>query len=104
ATEPVEAAARRATLLRHLPPPGARVLDVGAGTGAMSLLIASLGYDVTALDLAPAMLEVAARQTERLGLAIPTVARPAVEPPPGPFDAVVERHVLWTTPDPVAAL
>src|SRR5439155_4103063 len=28
----------------------------------------------------------------------------AAEPPGGPFDAVVERHLLWTTPDPVAAL
>jgi hypothetical protein len=26
------------------------------------------------------------------------------EPPEGPFDAVIERHVLWTVPDPVAAL
>jgi hypothetical protein len=26
------------------------------------------------------------------------------EPPDGPFDAVMERHVLWTLPDPVGAL
>jgi len=32
------------------------------------------------------------------------VTAPASEPPPGPFDAVVERHLLWTTPDPVTAL
>ncbi|HYN18184.1 MAG TPA: hypothetical protein VEY96_08875, partial [Actinomycetes bacterium] len=25
-------------------------------------------------------------------------------PPAGPFDAVIERHVLWTLPDPGAAL
>jgi hypothetical protein len=28
----------------------------------------------------------------------------ANEPPAGPFDAVMERHVLWTMTDPVAAL
>jgi len=27
-----------------------------------------------------------------------------VNPPSGPFDAVVERHLLWTLPDPAAAL
>jgi hypothetical protein len=32
------------------------------------------------------------------------VVSPAAEPPTGPFDAVMERHVLWTLPDPVAAL
>jgi len=28
----------------------------------------------------------------------------AASPPDGPFDAVVERHLLWTLPDPGAAL
>src|SRR5262249_56617514 len=50
ATDPVEAAAWRAALLRFLPSPPARVLDVGAGTGAMSMLAAELGFRVTALD------------------------------------------------------
>jgi SAM-dependent methyltransferase len=103
-TDPVEAAAWRGILLRHLPPPGSKILDVGAGTGAMSLLLASLGFEVTGLDLSPAMLEVARRKADALGLSIATVVGPAAEPPSGPFDAVVERHVLWTTPDPVAAL
>ena len=104
ATDPVEAAAWRAALLRHLPPPPARVLDAGAGTGSISLLAAGLGYEVTALDLSSAMLAEAARKAERQGLHIDTVVAPATQPPPGPFDAVVERHLLWTTPDPVAAL
>ena len=32
------------------------------------------------------------------------VVGPAMEPPPGAFDAVMERHVLWTALDPVGAL
>ncbi len=39
-TDPVEAAVWRAALLRHLPLAPASVLDVGAGTAAISLLLA----------------------------------------------------------------
>jgi len=41
---------------RLLPEPPASVLDVGAGTGFLSLLLAGQGYDVTAVDLSPGML------------------------------------------------
>ena len=44
-SDPLEAAAWRAALLRALPERGAKVLDAGAGTGALSLLAAELGYD-----------------------------------------------------------
>ncbi len=103
-SDPVEAAAWRASLLRHLPPPGTSVLDVGAGTGAMTLLAAQLGYRVTALDISPGMLEKARAKAEEQGLEIEFVVGPSTEPPPGPFDAVMERHVLWTTPEPIRAL
>ena len=104
ASDPVEAAAWRTILRRHLPEPPAAVMDVGAGTGAISLLVAELGHRVTAVDLSPGMLARAAEKATERGLELTTVAAPATEPPPGPFDAVVERHLLWTTPDPVAAL
>jgi len=103
-TDPVEAAVWRAALLRHLPPPPASVLDAGAGTGAISLLLAELGYRVTALDLSRAMLARASQKAAARGLELETRVAPATEPPPGPFDAVVERHLLWTAPDPVGAL
>src|SRR6266540_6626557 len=100
-TEPTEAAVWRAALLRHLPPPPARVLDVGAGTGTMTVLAAGLGYRVTALDLSEEMLGRAKRKAEGGGLEIQFHVGSASEPPPGPFDAVMERHVMWTTMDPV---
>jgi SAM-dependent methyltransferase len=103
-TDPVEASAWRAVLARHLPAEGASVLDVGAGTGAMSLLAAELGHRVTALDLSPAMLSRLREKAEARGFNLETVIGSASEPPPGPFDAVIERHVLWTTPDPVGSL
>lgn len=103
-SDPLEAAAWRRALLEALPEPGARVLDVGAGTGALSLLAAELGYRVTALDLSEGMLDVARRKAPERGVDLGFVVGSGMEPPPGPFDAVMERHVLWTMPDPEGAL
>lgn len=100
----VELAAWRATFLRLLPPPPARVLDVGAGTGFLTLNLARLGYRMTALDIAPAMLARLRRKAAAAGTEVETVEGTAAQPPAGPFDAVVERHVVWTLPDPESAL
>jgi len=99
-----ERAAWSGALRRRLPDPPARVLDAGAGTGFLSLLLAGQGYEVTAMDFSPGMLEVLRAKAARLGLAVQAVQADAVSPPDGPFDAVVERHLLWTLPDPGAAL
>ena len=104
AADHVEAAAWRQALLRHLPPPPARILDVGAGTGTMSLLAAQMGHRVTALDLSPGMLSRAREKANAEGLDLDTVVGAADAPPATQFDAVMERHLLWTVPDPVAAL
>ncbi len=102
--DPVEAAAWRSSLQDALPPNPARVLDAGAGTGAITMLLADLGYHVTALDLSEGMLGRLRSKLDGTDLPVETVVGDVAEPPPGPFDAVVERHVLWTLPDPMAAL
>jgi len=104
ASDPVEAAAWRAALLESLPAQGASVLDVGAGTGAIALLAAELGFRVTALDLSEGMLGKAREKAAQRELRVEFVIGSSDDPPPGPFDAVMERHVLWTTPEPVVAL
>ncbi len=101
---PQEQAAWSGALRSLLPDPPARVLDVGAGTGFLALLLAGQGYQVTAMDLSAGMLEVLRTKAQRLGFDVQAVQAEATRPPGGPFDAVVERHLLWTLPDPGAAL
>lgn len=101
---PASVAAWTAAVARLLPPAPARVLDVGAGTGFLSLTAARLGHRVTALDLSEGMLGRLRESAGREGLEVETVAGPADSPPPGEFDAVMERHLLWTLPDPAGAL
>jgi SAM-dependent methyltransferase len=103
-SDPVEAAAWGAALASLLPAPPARLLDVGAGTGALSLLAAELGHDVTALDLSEAMLARARRKAADRDLSIDFVVGAAEEPPEGSFDGVIARHVVWTLPEPAGTL
>ena len=102
-TSPAVRAAWTAALAALLPPAPAKVLDCGAGTGFLSLVAARLGHDVTALDLSPGMLAELRRaaDAERLPVAVVTAA---ADEPPGGFDVVMERHLLWTLPDPLGAL
>jgi SAM-dependent methyltransferase len=104
-SDPLEAAAWRQALRETLPERGT-VLDVGAGTGALSLLAAELGLDVTAVDLSPEMLARAEHKAKERGLEgrMRFVVGSASDLPDGTFDAVMERHVLWTLPDPVPTL
>jgi SAM-dependent methyltransferase len=93
-----------AALQQLLPEAPASVLDVGAGTGFLALQAATLGHRVTAVDVAPAMLDRLRAKASEAGLSIDARQGDATRPPDGPFDAVVERHLLWTLTDPVAAL
>jgi SAM-dependent methyltransferase len=53
------------------------ILDIGAGTGRVALRLAYSGFDVTALDLEPELLEVLTQRAEESGFTIPTVAADA---------------------------
>ncbi|MGH3911680.1 MAG: class I SAM-dependent methyltransferase [Pseudonocardiaceae bacterium] len=93
-------------LRRILGPPPLRILDVGTGTGSLALLLALLGYQVTALDAAPHMLQVAAAKAERLGLRLELRQGIAEDLPfeGGSFDAITCKLLLWTLLDPEAAV
>lgn len=90
---------------RALPTPG-RVLDVGTGTGHVSLLLAELGHDVVGIDLAEGMLAKAMEKAAALPRPPDLRLGDAVAPdfPAGSFDAVTSRYVLWTLRTPQDAL
>ena len=104
-TPAIDATWKRA-LGETLGPEPLDLLDVGAGTGFLTVMAAQLGHRPTGLDLTPAMLEGARRRaaaaqvrvTWREGDAM------ALPFPDASFDAVVSRHLLWTMPDPTQAL
>lgn len=85
-----------------LPAPPSDVLDVGCGTGSLSLLMADAGHRVVGVDLSPRMVEAARAKCPRATFSVGDAA----EPPMGvaSVDAVVVRHLLWTLPDPPLAL
>ncbi|MCC6457942.1 MAG: methyltransferase domain-containing protein [Caldilineaceae bacterium] len=93
-------------LVEWLPPSPATVLDIGCGTGLLSLVMASLGYTVTGIDLSPAMIAHAQRKAQAAGLPILFQVMDAGHPQLGDqrFAAVLCRHLLWALPEPAEVL
>jgi SAM-dependent methyltransferase len=84
-------------------PPGARVLDVGAGTGRDAALLARAGYDVRAIEPSAALREVALQRhaeqlRERLFPGSLPDALPHADALDGPFDGVLCSAVLQHLP------
>ncbi len=90
-----------------LPPPPARVVDAGGGTGAFAIPLAQEGYEVTLLDPSDEWLGVAASRAEDAGVALSLVQGP-LERAPGlagvGFDAVLCHAVLAYVDDPDHAM
>lgn len=77
---------------------GRRVLDLGCGTGELTLQLLARGARVTALDLSPGMVEVARRRAAAFAPhgAFEGVAMPAESTglPDSSFDLVIGKYVL----------
>jgi len=81
--------------------PGARAVDLGAGTGLAALPLAARGLVVTAVEPALAMLEALRRDADSARLAVSTAHAAAEETglPAGTFDlAVLADAAQWVDP------
>lgn len=89
-----------------LPEKGLSILDVGCGTGELSIVLAEMGHKVTGIDLSQKMLEIARKKTETRGFAATFEEGDAEHPPfeDASFDVVLNRHLLWTLPNPEIAV
>jgi SAM-dependent methyltransferase len=96
----------RALLERWLPKPSSDVADLACGTGSLTALVAGLGHAVVGVDLAGNMVERARAKSvgfaEQVTIKEGDVCLPPIEP--ASIDVILARHILWTLPDPQAAL
>ncbi|RVU25473.1 class I SAM-dependent methyltransferase [Streptomyces antnestii] len=97
--DPAVRGAWAARLRDWLPERPSDILDLGCGTGSLSLVATDQGHRVTAVDLSPAMVDLA--RAKLAGRAAEVLVGDASAPPVGgrTFDAVLVRHVAWTLPD-----
>ena len=79
-----------------------RVLEAGTGPGFFAILLRELGYDVTAIDLTPAMLTEAKKNAGELAGKIRWMEMnaEALDFEDASFDVVVSRNLTWNLPHP----
>ena len=84
---------------RHLPPPPAKILDVGGGPGRYALALATAGYQVTLVDPVPLHLEQARAASAKADSPLTEItdgdARNLREWPDQSFDAVLLLGPLY---------
>ena len=104
--DPAVRAAWSQRLREWIPNISAEVLDVGCGTGSLSLVLADQGHRVTGVDLSQNMVEHAQRKLAAASHRASILLGDANSPPVGDrrFDVVLTRHLLWTLPNPQATL
>ena len=96
--------------LKQIVPEGTKnVLDVGCGTGFLTLLFAEMGYHVKGVDLSEGMQAEAIRKVKEGGFgSLVKFAIGDAENLEGEesdtYDLVINRHLLWTLPHPYEAV
>ena len=94
------------SLKTWLPYQAAAILDIGCGTGSLSVVLAGLGHQVTGIDVSPAMISLAHAKAAAYGLQIEFYVMDAAFPQLShqQFDVIVCRHLLWALPEPQQVL
>ena len=82
-----------------------KILDIGAGPGFISIILAELGYAVTAADFAKTMLKEAKKNAGELAdrISFKTANAMELEFADDAFDVVFSRNLTWNLPDPQKA-
>ncbi len=97
----------RAVMLSRLPADlrGARILDAGCGAGQMTAELAARGADVTAVDISPALVDIArARLPEALSHRVTFAAGDMTAADHGSFDYVMAMDsLIYYGPTDIAA-
>ncbi len=75
-----------------------RAVDLGCGSGTDAIYLASQGFDVTGIDVAPTALGMAQRKAQQAGVSVKWILADVLAPPAlEPFDLVYDRgcyHVV----------
>ena len=81
---------------RHLLPPGGRALEVAMGVGRNALYLASLGYEVTGIDVSGVAVERCRQEASRRGLRIEAVQADleSYQLPRAAYDIVINFYYL----------
>ena len=82
------------------------ILDVGTGPGFFAIILAEAGYQVTAVDYTPAMLEQARKNAGALAERIDfrQMDGQRLEFPDESFDVVISRNLTWVLEYPETGL
>jgi len=81
---------------------GAKVLDIGTGTGFLALMVAELGYESYGIDIAEDMLELGRQHAKERNVSVNFLNGEGEHLPfeDNCFEALVNARVLWTLLDP----
>lgn len=84
----------------------ARVLDLGCGTGFLSLMLSELGHTVTGIDISTDMIALAQEKAATAGRDVEWRVGDVehLDDADGSYDLVVARHLIWTLPNPAQAV
>ena len=85
---------------------GNKILNAGCGPGTEAIALAQMGFEVTAFDFSPQMLEATRAHASEYEVQLETVEGDAehLPFPDGSFDYVVSNYMMWAVPNPQNAI